>query len=130
MSLPMRLQLCRCVSPILLGRHSPGGDRVLCKTTDVTTRRIRLIGSAFTMTLLIWHNMCAMWSGSSVVEFWLCILWCWVDLPWGRSWYCDHLVVPPAWISLTLSRHSTLLFITSGRSSGLQVLLSNNSIYH
>ena len=30
-----------------------------------------------------------------------------------------HLVVPPARISLTLSRHSTLSFIASGRSSGL-----------
>ena len=30
-----------------------------------------------------------------------------------------HHVVPPAWISLTLSRHSSLWFIASGRSSGL-----------
>ena len=30
-----------------------------------------------------------------------------------------HHVVPPAWISLTLSRHSSLSFIASGRSSGL-----------
>ena len=30
-----------------------------------------------------------------------------------------HLVVPSAWISLTLSHHPSLSFIASGRSSGL-----------
>ena len=40
----------KCVSPILLGRHSPGGDHVLCRSTDVTTRDIRLIDRAITMT--------------------------------------------------------------------------------
>ena len=35
-------------------------------------------------------------------------------------WYHHHHhVVPLAWISLTLSRHFSLSFITSGRSSGL-----------
>ena len=29
-----------------------------------------------------------------------------------------HHVVPPAWISLTLSRHFSLSFIATGRSSG------------
>ena len=33
--------------------------------------------------------------------------------------YHHHHVVPLAWISLTLSRHFSLLFIASGRSSGL-----------
>ncbi len=33
-----------------LGRHSPGGDRVLCKSTDVTTRHIRLISRTFIKT--------------------------------------------------------------------------------
>ena len=33
--------------------------------------------------------------------------------------YHHHLVAPPARISLTLSRHSSLSFVTSGRSSGL-----------
>ena len=37
----------------------------------------------------------------------------------------DH-VVPPAWISLTLSRHFSLLFIASGRSSGLHPVSSQN----
>ena len=46
----MTLQLCRCVSPILLGRRNPGGDRVLCKSTDITTRHIRLISHAYTLT--------------------------------------------------------------------------------
>ena len=37
-----------------------------------------------------------------------------------------HLVMPPAWISLTLSRHSSLSFITSGRSSGLHPVSSQS----
>ena len=39
----MRLWLYGCVSSILLGRHSSGGDCVLCKSMDVTTRHFRLI---------------------------------------------------------------------------------------
>ena len=37
-----------------------------------------------------------------------------------------HHVVPPARISLTLSRHSSLSFITSGRSSGLHPVSSQS----
>ena len=37
-----------------------------------------------------------------------------------------HLVVPPARISLTLSRHSSLSFITSGRSSELHPISSRS----
>ena len=37
-----------------------------------------------------------------------------------------HHVVPPAWISLTLSRHFSLSFITSGRSSGLHPVSSHS----
>ena len=39
---------------------------------------------------------------------------------WGREkrHYHHHLVVPPARIFLNLSRHSSLSFITSGRSLG------------
>ena len=33
-----------------LGRRSPGCDRVLCKSTDVITKLIRLSGRTFTMT--------------------------------------------------------------------------------
>ena len=33
-----------------LGRHSPGGDRVITKSKDVTTRHSMLSGCAFTMT--------------------------------------------------------------------------------
>ena len=41
--------------------------------------------------------------------------------------YCSyHHVVPPAWISLTLSRHFSLLFITSGRSSELHPVSSQS----
>ena len=39
----MRLWLHRCVSPILLGRCSSGSDRILCKSTDGTSRHIRSI---------------------------------------------------------------------------------------
>ena len=35
-------------------------------------------------------------------------------------------VVPPAWISLTLSRHFSLSFIAFGRSSGLHPVSSNS----
>ena len=37
-----------------------------------------------------------------------------------------HHVIPPAWISLTFSRHFSLLFITSGRSSGLHLVSSHS----
>ena len=37
-----------------------------------------------------------------------------------------HHVVPQAWISLTLSRHFSLSFITSGRSSGLHPVSSHS----
>ena len=34
----------------LLGRRSSGGDQVLCKSTDVTTRYIGLTGNSFNVT--------------------------------------------------------------------------------
>ena len=37
-----------------------------------------------------------------------------------------HHVVPPAWISLTLSRHFSLSFIAFGRSSGLHPVSSHS----
>ena len=37
-----------------------------------------------------------------------------------------HHVVPPVQISLTLSRHSSLSFIASGRSSGVQLVSSQS----
>ena len=37
-----------------------------------------------------------------------------------------HHVVPPAWISLTLSRHFSISFIASGRSSGLHPVSSHS----
>ena len=40
--------------------------------------------------------------------------------------YHHHHVVPLAWISLTLSRHFSLSFITSGRSSGLHPVSSHS----
>ena len=40
--------------------------------------------------------------------------------------YHHHHVVPPARISLTLSRHSSLSFIASGRSSGLHPISSQS----
>ena len=32
-----------------LGKHSPGGDRVLCIRTDVTSKHIKFSGRAFAM---------------------------------------------------------------------------------
>ena len=42
------------------------------------------------------------------------------------TYYHHHLVVPSARISLTLSRHSSLSFIASGRSSGLHPVSSQS----
>ena len=42
------------------------------------------------------------------------------------SRYHHHLVVPLAWISLTLSRHFFLSFVASGRSSGLHSISSHS----
>ena len=40
--------------------------------------------------------------------------------------YLDHHVVPPAWISLTLSRHFPQSFIASGKYSGLHAVSSHS----
>ena len=52
------------------------------------------------------------------------------DLPMQRTLkyhhHHHHLIVPPARISLTLSRHSSLSFIASGRSSGLHPVSSQS----
>ena len=48
-----------------------------------------------------------------------------IPLPWKKT-YHHHHVVPRAWISLTLLRHFSLLFITSGRSSGLHPISSHS----
>ena len=51
---------------------------------------------------------------------------------WLVGWCCmlhqhhHHHIVPPARISLTLSRHFSLSFITSGRSSGLHPVSSQS----
>ena len=45
---------------------------------------------------------------------------------WGLEYHHHHHVVPPAWISLTLSRHFSLSFIASGRSSGLHPVSSHS----
>ena len=43
-----------------------------------------------------------------------------------QSSHHHHHVVPPAWISLTISRHFSLSFIASGRSSGLHPVSSHS----
>ena len=45
---------------------------------------------------------------------------------WGMNSYHHHHVVPLARISLTLSRHFSLSFIASGRSSGLHPVSSHS----
>ena len=40
--------------------------------------------------------------------------------------YHHHHVAPPAWISLTVSRHFSLSLIASGRSSGLHPVSSHS----
>ena len=42
------------------------------------------------------------------------------------SCHHHHHILPLAWISLTLSRHFSLSFIASGRSSGLHPVCSHN----
>ena len=53
-----------------------------------------------------------------------------VDMPLNKlnthTHIYHHHVVPLAWISLTLSRHFSLLFITSGRSAGLHPVSSHS----
>ena len=46
------------------------------------------------------------------------------------DYHHHHLVVPPARISLTLSRHSSLSFIASDRSSGLHPVSSHSDCMH
>ena len=48
-------------------------------------------------------------------------------IPSNHHHHHHHHVVPPARISLTLSRHFSLLFIASGRSSGLHPVSSHSS---
>ena len=53
----------------------------------------------------------------------------WANCPEKRFlMHCHHHphVVPVAWISLTLSHHFSLLFIASGRSSGLHLVSSHS----
>ena len=56
----------------------------------------------------------------------------WLSYSWCYSFKLDYNssivyhVAPPAWISLTLSRHFSLLFIASGRSSRLHPVSSHS----
>ena len=47
-----------------------------------------------------------------------------------RIYHHHHHVVPLAWISLTLSRHFSLSFIASGRSSELHPVFSHSCCMH
>ena len=84
----MRLWLCEGISSILLGRRSPGGDHVLCKSTDVTTKHIKLIARAFTITswFSIAYVRCGLWlccrvsALHSVVAGSIFGIHCWWDL--------------------------------------------------
>ena len=68
-------QLYLLISPILLGRRMPGGDRILCKSTDVTYMIHRVHWPRIYHDWLILHRLCAMWTSSSVVEFRFCGRW-------------------------------------------------------
>ena len=82
-SLSLRLWLCRCVFPILFRRCSPGSDCVL-SNTNVTYKTHQVYWLHNCHVQLIWHRLCAMWTSSSVVEFWLFILWLLVQSPVGE----------------------------------------------
>ena len=74
-SLPKRLWSRREMRISKLGRHDPGGDRVLCMSTDVTTWHIRLDWSRVYNDSLIWNRLCAMLTSGLMVEFRFGILW-------------------------------------------------------
>ena len=57
------------------------------------------------------------------VHFWFSIHWERYEIPYHHH---RHHVVPPARISLTLSRHFSLSFIAFGRSSGLHPVSSHS----
>ena len=50
----------------------------------------------------------------------------WIQNFFKNTHHHHHHVVPPAWVSLTLSRHFSLSFISSGRSSGLHPVSSQS----
>ena len=79
---------------------------------------------------------CARWHQILFFEF---LLWLnlglnpTVPVHWQKLYHPPHHhhhVVPLAWISLTLSRHFSLSFIASGRSSGLHPVSSHSCCMH
>ena len=70
------------------GRCSPGDDLVFWKSMDVTTRHIRLISRAFTMTNKFGITCAHVWTSSSMAEFQLCILWSLVWTQVGKITVC------------------------------------------
>ena len=94
---PHRAAVCRFkLVTLLLLSHVRGS--IGEHHMNITEREIRLSG--FTLQIYTWWTL--------------------------KSHHHHHHVVLPAWISLTLSCHSSLSFITSGQSSGLHPVSSQS----
>ena len=65
--------------------------------------------------------------GRRVDYIYIYILYIYIYILYIYNHHHHHHVVPPARISLTLSRHFSLSFIASGRSSGLHPVSSQSS---
>ena len=60
------------------------------------------------------------------LHHYLFMSWACINFIQILKYHHHHHVMPPAWISLTISRHFSLSFITSGRSSGLYPVSSHS----
>ena len=94
------------------------------------------IGKKLTVTKLHWLCVCAILTCKNVDIFWQNMTWkyriskdilaCSITFVLYIYIYHHHHVVPLARISLTFSRHFSLSFIASGRSSGLHPVSSHS----
>ena len=98
---------------------------VLITRGDMTTQIGKKGNQKFNL-----HNLSKR-NGESLTNFSLencltCLIWDFRKGKKGYGHHHHHHVVPPARISLTLSLHFSLSFITSGRSSGLHPVSSHS----
>ena len=87
------------------------------------------LSSTESLILSIWFWMYSVCSFIYMPANWYCAVFSFKALSSYRSniqGIYHHHVAPPARISLTVSRHFSLSFIASGRSSGLQPVSSHS----
>ena len=83
----------------------------------------------FFLCMHVYQINCFFTSPNQLLFYFLCISLSFLSLFLSLKTYIyiyHHHVVPPARISLTHSRHFSLLFIASGRSSGLHRVSSHS----